>query len=137
MADQEKKPSKKAETPPKAPFKEIVPWGEPVVGEEVLDAVMRQIKRFVITGPHEYVATTLWTVLTHVHDCFDHSPILAVMAPTMRSGKTTTLTVIKQLVRRPLPTSSLTQAIFRTIEEWRPTLIADEADTYLEGNKDL
>jgi hypothetical protein len=43
-----------------------------------------------------------------------------------------------ELVARPLPTSNATTAaIFRTIEKATPTLLIDEADTFLKDNEEL
>ena len=54
------------------------------------------------------------------------------------AGKTTTLEIIGELVARPLPTSNATTAaIFRTIEKATPTILIDEADTYLKANEEL
>src|SRR5262249_35196677 len=45
---------------------------------------------------------------------------------------------IERLVPRPLTASNITAAaLFRTIEAARPTLLLDEADTYLRHNDDL
>ena len=49
-----------------------------------------------------------------------------------------TLDVLGCLVRRPLPTASVTPAaIFRVIESYGPTLLIDEADTFLSDNEEL
>ena len=58
--------------------------------------------------------------------------------PEKQCGKTTTLDVLGELVARPLPTSNATTAaIFRTIEIAKPTLLIDEADTFLAENEGL
>jgi hypothetical protein len=46
--------------------------------------------------------------------------------------------VLGELVARPLPTSNVTvPAVFRTIEKAHPTLLIDEADTFLKENEEL
>jgi hypothetical protein len=53
-------------------------------------------------------------------------------------AKTTTLDVLECLVSRPLPTANATaSAIFRIVEQARPTLLIDEADTFLKENDEL
>ena len=53
-------------------------------------------------------------------------------------GKTTALTLLKSLVRRPILASNVSTAvIFRAIERWQPTLLIDEADTYLHDNEGM
>jgi putative DNA primase/helicase len=55
-----------------------------------------------------------------------------------RCGKTTLLDVISRLVLRPLPTGSVTAAaLFRVVEGYRPTLLVDEADTFLSEADEL
>jgi hypothetical protein len=59
-------------------------------------------------------------------------------APEKRCGKTTLLDVVGLLVPRPLSTANITvAATFRTIEAARPTLLIDEADTFLGTNEEL
>jgi hypothetical protein len=53
----------------------------------------------------------------------------------MRSGKTTLLSVLSCLVRNPISSSNMTPAtVFRIIEMLEPTLLIDEADTFLRSN---
>jgi putative DNA primase/helicase len=66
------------------------------------------------------------------------SPLMVANSPTMRCGKTTLLQIVAQLVSRALATSNITPAaLFRAIEKYRPTLILDEAETFLKDNEDL
>src|SRR5262249_4841654 len=52
--------------------------------------------------------------------------------------KSTVLTLIGALTPRALSASNITPAaVFRTVEKWHPTLIIDEADTFLKDNDDL
>src|SRR5262249_45491358 len=52
--------------------------------------------------------------------------------------KTTLLDVLSRLVPRPLPSQHVTPAaIFRVVEAHQPTLLIDEADTFLYDNDDL
>jgi putative DNA primase/helicase len=53
-------------------------------------------------------------------------------------GKTTLLDVLEKLVVRPLPTANITAAaVFRSVEVAKPTLLIDEADTFLPENEEL
>ena len=109
------------------------PWPEEVPGEELLDEVASTFRRYVAlpTGAAEAIA--LWVALTYVHDTFLTSPILAFLSPEMGCGKTTALAVLKEVSRRPFATSHTTPAaIFRLIDACHPTLILDEADSYLQ-----
>src|SRR5262245_19841046 len=80
----------------------------------------------------------LWAVHTYLTDCFLISPRLGVRSPTKGCGKTLLLDVLDRVVVRPLPTANVTAAaIFRVIEAHRPTLLVDEADTFLYDNDEL
>src|SRR5947208_1489958 len=58
--------------------------------------------------------------------------------PERQCGKTTLLTVLSELVNRPVVSSNVSPpALFRAIEELRPTLLIDEADTFLKGNDEF
>lgn len=75
---------------------------------------------------------------THAFECFDISPLLAVTSPTLECGKTTCLMLIRALVPRPLSSSSIsTAALFRAVDKYRPTVLIDEADTFLSERNDL
>ena len=64
--------------------------------------------------------------------------ILAITSPTPECGKTTLLSLLNATVPRPLPTDNITlAAVFGSIEAWRPTLLVDEADTFLNGKNEL
>ena len=80
----------------------------------------------------------LWALHTHAFESFAHSPRLAITSPEKGCGKTTTLDVLGELVARPLPSSNASvAAVFRIIEMAAPTLLIDEADTFLKENYEL
>jgi putative DNA primase/helicase len=71
-------------------------------------------------------------------DCFLISPRLAVCSPVKRCGKTTLLDVLARLVLHPQSAANITAAVtFRLIEKHRPTLLVDEADSFLRDNEEL
>ena len=75
---------------------------------------------------------------THCFNCFGHSPRAAITSPEKGCGKTTLLDVLECLVARPLSTANATvAAIFRIVEQATPTLLIDEADTFLKENDEL
>ena len=83
-------------------------------------------------------AAALWTLHAHAHDTAAISPILAITSPTPECGKTTLLTLLGALVPKPLAASNITAApLFRAVEKWRPTLLIDEADTFLRDSDEL
>jgi putative DNA primase/helicase len=74
-------------------------------------------------------------LFAHSHDAHQTSPRLAFVSPVPECGKTTALSILRALVPRALPTSNITPAvIFRVIAKRRPTLLIDEADTFMQGD---
>lgn len=113
-------------------------WPQPVDGAELLSALAVNIRRHVVMFDHAADTAALWALHTHLLDCFSMSPRLAITSPEKGCGKTTALDVMSRLVSRPLPTANASAAaIFRVVELLRPTLLIDEADTFLRENDEL
>jgi putative DNA primase/helicase len=114
------------------------PWPEPVDGAELLDDITAAIKRYVVIAEHAARACALWCLHTYLLDCFLISPRLAIRSATHRCGKTTLLDIISYLALRTLSSANVTAAsVFRVIEACRPTLLIDEADTFLPESDEL
>lgn len=113
-------------------FPEIEPWPDPVVGVSLLDEIRLAFERFLVLPEGAAVALTLWMVHAHAHDLCEVSPLLVLKSPAMRCGKTTALRLLGRLVPRPLHASNITaSAAFRSVEKYRPTLLVDEADSFI------
>jgi putative DNA primase/helicase len=114
------------------------PWPHSVTGPDLLDTLSDAIRRHVVMPDHAADATALWVLHTYLLDCFGISPRLAITSPEKGCGKTTLLDVLSHLVMRPLPTANVTaSAIFRIVEVQQPTLLIDEADSFLSSNDEL
>lgn len=130
-------------TQPSAPERgpwtaEVEPWPEPVQGAALLDELAAVFNRFVVLPKWSAETLALWTVHTYAFELRDVSTYLGLESPEKRCGKTTLLTVLSELVNRPVVASNISPpAFFRVIEETRPTLLIDEADTLLQGNDEL
>lgn len=112
------------------------PWPEPVDGVTVIMAVVAVITRYVVISLEQATAAALWVLHSYALDAFEHSPILAVLSPLKRCGKTTMLSVLMALTDRALLAANVTTAVlFRIIESQHPTLLLDEADTWLNDDK--
>ena len=117
---------------------DIDPWPETVEGAVLLDEIVAMILKYVALQPHAAVAIALWVVHAHAIKAAFISPILALVSPVKRCGKTTVFKVISSLVLRPMMASNVTAAtIFRAIEKFHPTLLIDEMDTFIRGNDEL
>ncbi len=116
----------------------VEPWPEPVDGVTYLDSIFETLKRFIAAKPEVLRAATLWTSFTWFIDDVRVAPLAIITSPEKRCGKTLLSTLMSRLCRDPLPASNITpSALFRSIEKWKPTLILDEADTFLRENEDL
>ena len=117
---------------------EVEPWPEPVDGKALLAEIGRVLRRFVLLPKWAEEALALWVLHTYAFELRDVTTYLGIESPEKRCGKTTLLTVLSELVNRPVVAANISSpAFFRVIEETRPTLIIDEADTFLRGNDEL
>lgn len=114
------------------------PWPDPINGVELLDGLTAGFCHYLALGKGAAEALALWTVHAHAFDAAQISPRLAVTSPEKRCGKTTVLKVLYQLVPKPLPAANITSAaLFRVVEAAKPTLLIDEADTFLRDSDEL
>jgi putative DNA primase/helicase len=116
----------------------LEPWPEPVDGAALLNRTAMALRAYVVMEDGGAEAVALWTLHAHALDAFAYSPRLAITSAEKRCGKTTLLDVLGCLTPRPLHSANATApAIFRTIELLTPTLLIDEADTFLKRNDEL
>lgn len=95
----------------------------------VLDEVAAFTQNYVVVSEPQAMAVSLWIAHTHALAAFETTPYLAITSATKRSGKSRLLEVLALLVARPLRTAGVTEAaLFRSIEDRRPTLLMDEVD---------
>jgi putative DNA primase/helicase len=116
----------------------VEPWETDVDVGELLDELAETFKRHVVLARHGAEAMALWTLHAWAHEAATISPLLVFSSPEKRCGKTTALLLLSYTVPRPLPTANVTAAaLFRVVEKWQPTLLIDEADTFLLENNEL
>lgn len=114
------------------------PWPEPVDIDPTMEELVAFIRRHIIMKQQEVYAVALWCLFAHLHDVARHSPILAVQSPAPRCGKTTIMRIIRAIVPTALTAANIRVAgVFRVIEKYCPTLLLDEADTYVRDNEEL
>jgi Protein of unknown function (DUF3631) len=119
-------------------FAEPEPWPEPVDGGALLAELAATFTRFVALPRFADVAAALWTVHAHALEAAAASPLLALSSPEKRCGKTTALSLLARLVPRALLSSNISPAaLFRIVERYQPTLLVDEADSFLRDNEEL
>ena len=121
-----------------SPFKVVEPWASPVNGEQLLNEVLATIHKYVICSPHTARAAALWIAHSYLLDAIYCSPLAVITAPDKGCGKSTLLEVMADMVYQPIPTSSISAAaLYRTIEQYHPTLLIDEVDSFLAGDESM
>lgn len=114
------------------------PWPEPVAGEPLADAVREVLTRHCILPEAAAEALVLFAFHTWSFAAADVSPHLVLVSPVKRSGKTTTLAALAELVSKPLRAEDCTTAaLFRAVEAVEPSLLIDEADAFARGDEQL
>jgi Protein of unknown function (DUF3631) len=111
---------------------------EPVSGAELLDEIASAFRRYLSLPDRAPEAIALWVLFAHSFDAWRASPRLLFTSPVPQCGKSTALEMIRSLSPRALLASNITgPVVFRIIEQEHPTLLIDEADTFLGGKSDL
>jgi putative DNA primase/helicase len=113
-------------------------WNAEVSGAELLDDIERVFRRYIVLPAGAGVAFALWTLHAWTVDAGDISPFLVLVSPTKRCGKTSALIVLYYLTPRSELASNISaSALFRYVEDVRPTLLIDEADSFVKDNEEL
>ncbi len=113
-------------------------WPGPVVPSQLLDEIMATIQTFIVCDEEVAIAGTLWASFTWFIDAVQVAPLAVITAPEPRCGKTQFLDLLGRLACRPLVASNISPAaVFRVIEAHKPTLMIDEADSFLKENEEL
>lgn len=119
-------------------FPVIEPWPESVNGANLLNEIWAILNRYLSLPDGASIAIATWILHTYAMDCFEFTPRLCIISPEKRCGKTTLLSLIECLSYKVINVSNITAAaMFRAVEKWRPTLLIDEADSFLVGNESL
>ncbi len=115
---------------------DVEPWRHPVDVAEVLDLVRARIETHVHLPPHGAAVVAGWLLLTHLLDVLSTAPILWVYSPMKGCGKSTLLDLLTLLAARALKAENATlSALFRIAERHRATLILDEIDQWMHGDR--
>jgi len=136
--DKPARPPRRQKTSGETDFEEAEPWGYPVEVSELLQEVSDTVSRFIVCPKETADTVALWVAMTWIMEAVNVAPLAVITAPEKRCGKTQLLTIMGKLVYRPLMASNISPAaLFRSIDAWSPTLLIDEADTFLPRNEEL
>jgi putative DNA primase/helicase len=120
------------------PHWKVEPWPNDVPGDELLDGIKELFEKYIVLPAGAGDALALWVVHAWTMDAGDISPFLVLVSPTKRCGKTSLLIVLLYLTPRSELASNISaSAMFRYIETVRPTLLIDEADSFLKENEEM
>ncbi len=119
-------------------FPAIEPWSDPVDGAALLADISSCFERFAVLPEHGKVILALWTVHTYTVEVAQASPIPAIESPEKRCGKTTVMGTLLHVTDRAVSASNISSgALYRYIEKYHPTLLIDEADSFMKDNEEL
>jgi hypothetical protein len=119
-------------------LREPDPWPEAVDGCALLSQLSAIFTGYVVMPHAAADATALWVMHAYLIEAADATPRLAIKSPEKRCGKTRLLSIIDHLAPRALATSNISPAaMFRTIQAAKPTLLIDEADTFVTMSEEL
>ena len=116
----------------------VEPWADSVDGSALADELVEVFTRHIVLPPSGAEAIALWVLHAWTIDSAGHSPLLVLLSPERRCGKSSVLILLLWLCPRSEPASSISpSAIFRFIEASCPTLLIDELDNAIDENRDL
>ena len=120
------------------PFPEVAPHPEPISPSGLLTALSLLINLFIVLDKEQADAAALWIAMTWFMDVIDVAPLAIINAPEKSCGKSQMLDLFGRMVARPLSAAnSSTAFLFRSLELWQPTMLIDEADTFVRENDEL
>jgi putative DNA primase/helicase len=116
----------------------VTPWPEPVVGAALLEEILQAMRRVVVLPKWAGETLALFVPHTYGYQYRDVTTYIGLESPEHRCGKSTLITVLSELTNRAVVASNVTApSFFRVIARIQPTLLIDEADTFLSGNEEL
>lgn len=116
----------------------VTPSRDPVDPAALLDAVLAIILQHVIIDLAQAVAVTLWIAMTWFMPSINVAPLLIITAPERACGKSQLLSIALRLVFRGLSAANTSAPfLFRALEAWQPTILMDEADTFIRENGEI
>jgi putative DNA primase/helicase len=120
------------------PHWRVDPSTEAVDAAKLLDDLAATLERYVVLPRYAAQALALWVLHSWTLDAGEVSPFMVLKSPVMRCGKTTVLVILQFLTPKSELASNISPAaIFRYIEQNRPTLLIDEADTFVNSSDEM
>lgn len=116
----------------------IEPWSESVDTIALVREIKQIIGNYCVLPEGGRIAMCLWVLGTYCFDAFNLFPRMLITSPERGCGKSTALMLLHALSNRGLLVSNIKPAaLFRSVELWSPSLMIDEADTFLNKDSEL
>jgi putative DNA primase/helicase len=120
------------------PHWKVEPWKSEVGGAALLDDIKAVFEHYIVLPTGAGDALALWVLHAWTMDAGDISPFMVLVSPTKRCGKTNVLILLLYLTPRSELASNISaSALFRYVEDVRPTLLIDEADSFVKDNEEM
>lgn len=105
------------------------PWPDPVDGGLLLQRLERLLECYLVLPAGASVVMAAWIMATWCVGHLKIAPILAALSPTKECGKSLLLDILSFVVKRPMLGFGMRPAVlFRAVDQFRPTLLWDEAE---------
>jgi hypothetical protein len=103
---------------------------------DLLLEIMGFFEKFLYAANGVSMILGLWVMNTWLFDVFDTTPYLLIYSAVKGCGKTTVMELLLELSARPHLTAGMTPAaMFRIVEQEKPTLLIDEAESLAANNE--
>ena len=120
------------------PFCVVEPYSKPINPAQLLDDIFATALKFIVMSTAEAIVMTLWIAFTWFIGVVQVAPLLLINAPEAACGKTQAFDFVARLSARAMTSANSSMAyLFRAIELWQPTILIDEADTFIRENHEM
>jgi Protein of unknown function (DUF3631) len=120
-----------------APEQVIHGGSRKVNGVTLYQQVAGVINDHVSLQPEMLPILTMYIYLTHLASHLKYVPLLGILSPEPRCGKTTLMEILEALVYSPKKTDNITVAALCKFTEMGHTILIDEFDTFCDKSKEF
>lgn len=119
-------------------IQDATPYADAVKHEEIYQLLHELVDDHMIIDEQFKIAFVLWVLFSYLVEVAEFAPIAWISAPDSACGKSTLLSLFARVVNRPLAVTTITPAVlYRVTEQYQPTILLDEIDTWIKDKKDL
>ncbi len=104
----------------------------------LLNEIHDNLNKYLTLPPHAATVMTVWVLYSYLIDVIYVMPYLCINAPEKQCGKSLVLEVLSKLAKKSYITTKISAAtLYRFMEQYKPTLLIDEADTFIKSDPDM